>query len=138
MKLEQIHKRPFLLKTSLFVLSVMLVLFDAGIVYTWFFFDEAKKGLETYLSAAFLRFPFWLIFSLLIFIALIFSLSVLLMWFRNKFGLFLFSSLTFAFALLLLFAEQVDWFNLIVLLVMSITLLMYTPYFTENHQINKK
>jgi hypothetical protein len=138
MKLDQIHKRPFLLKTSLFILSSLLFVFDLGIIYSAYFYSEAKKGLEAYLAETFIRFPFWLIFSVLIFIALVFSLSVILMWFRNKVGLFLFSSLSFAFALLLLFAEQVDWFNLITLLALSVALLVHIPYFTEKHLRTKK
>jgi len=56
------------------------------------------------------------------------------MWLRKKVGLFLYLSFSLALALLLLFAEEIDWFNIAVLTILTVALLLSFPYFLSPYQ----
>lgn len=127
-------QRPFLLSVLLILYSFMAILMLVLLIYTAIFYAEAERGLETYLLETFVKFPFGLIYSLLVLFSTVFSLAILLMWFRKKMGLLLYFSWTFAMILLLLFAEQIDWFNIIVLIVLSLALILNFKYFTSKEE----
>jgi hypothetical protein len=136
MKYKQHKDRPFLLSTTLIVLSVLALLFNAAIVYTWVFYAEAQKGLEVYLSETFVKFPFSYFFSSFSAFSFILLVSVVLMWMRKKAGLVLYFIWTFLIIVLLLFAEQIDWFNILLLLVMAIALALNKTYFSAQKEVN--
>lgn len=136
MKNKQKIERPFLLSSILIILSVLALLFNAAIVYVWVFYAEAQKGLEVYLSETFVKFPFIYFFVSFSIFTLILLVSVVLMWWRKRAGLLLYYGWTFLLLVLLLFAEQIDWFNIVVLLVLALALLLNRTYFsikTEKH-----
>jgi len=122
MENKQGLKHPFLLSTTLIVLSVLALVFNGILIYTAIFYVEAERGLEIYLADTFAKFPFIVIYILLVFFSLLLLVSVVLMWLRKTLGLFLYFSWSFALILLLLFAEQFDWFNMLVLVVLVIAL----------------
>lgn len=130
MKGKQGFERPFLLSTTLIVLSVLSFVFNGVLIYSGFFYAEAERGLEVYLADTFAKFPFAVIFTLLIVFAILLLISVILMWMRKTLGLFLYFSWSFALILLLLFAEQVDVFNILVLVVLVVALGLNFSYFS--------
>lgn len=134
MKSKAAKQRPFLLSVLLILYSFMAFLMLAVLIYTAIFYTEAQRGLETYLLETFVKFPFGLIYALLVLFSTVFSLAILLMWFRKKMGLLLYFSWTFAMILLLLFAQQIDWFNIIVLAVLSIALILNFKYFASKEE----
>lgn len=129
MKNKLRKERPFLLSTTLIVLSVLALLFNAATIYAWIFYAEAQKGLEVYLYETFAKFPFIYFFSSFLAFALILLVSVILMWVRKRAGLYLYLSWTFLLVVLLLFADQIDWFNIVVLLVLAIALFLNRTHF---------
>lgn len=130
MKNKQNFSRPFLVSTTLIVLSVLAVLFIGLLVYTFAFYTETQRGLEIYFADTFAIFPFVLIYTLLFIASIILLLSVVLMWMRKKTGLFLYFSWSLAMVLLLLFAKQIDWFSIMVLLVLVVALSLDFSYFS--------
>ncbi len=130
MGINKPYIRPFLISTILIVLSIMAVVFSAVLIYTGIFFSEVQSGLEIYLSDTFVKISFSLIYVLLLFAALILIISVVLMWIRKKVGLFLFFSLSLILLFLLLFANPIDWFNIIILLILNLALILNLNYFS--------
>lgn len=130
MKGKQDLGRPFLLSITLIVLSVLAFVFNSVLIYSGFFYAEAERGLEIYLADTFAKFPFALIFTLLIVFAILLLISVILMWMRKTLGLFLYFSWSFAMILLLLFAEQIDVFNILVLVALVVALSLNFSYFS--------
>lgn len=130
MKGKQGFGRPFLLSITLIVLSVLAFVFNSVLIYSGFFYAEADRGLEVYLADTFAKFPFALIFTLLIVFAILLLISVILMWMRKTLGLFLYFSWSFVMILLLLFAEQLDVFNILVLVVLVVALSLNFSYFS--------
>lgn len=129
---KQALGRSFILSTTLIVLTALAILLNAGMVYTWIFYSEAKKGLDVYLSDTFAKFPFIYVFALFLVFSLILLLSVILMWMRKKAGLILYLIWSFVLGFLLLFAEQIDWLNLFLLLIFCLTLIRNKSYFSFN------
>lgn len=129
MKNKQNLSRPFLVSTTLIVLSVLAVLFIGLLIYSFAFYAETQRGLAVYFADTFAVFPFALIYTLLFIASFILLLSVVLMWMRKKVGLFLYFSWSFAMVLLLLFAKQIDWFNIIILLLLVVALSLNPSYF---------
>ncbi len=137
MESKQRLVRPFLLSTTLIVLSILAFVYSGILIYTGIFYAEAERGLEIYLADTFATFPFVVIYVLLIFFALLLLISVVLMWMRKTLGLFLYFSWSFALILLLLFAEQFDWFNMLILVVLVVALSLNFSYFSAK-PIHKK
>jgi len=131
MKNKQAVNRTFLLSTTLIVLSVLALLFNAATIYVWVFYAEAQKGLEAYLSETFAKVPFIYFFALFFSFSLILLVSVVLMWMRKKAGLLLYFIWTTLIIVLLLFAEQIDWFNIVILVVLAIALFLNRTYFSN-------
>ncbi|MBN2237719.1 MAG: hypothetical protein JW729_09165 [Bacteroidales bacterium] len=129
MKNNSSDTRPFILTSTLLVLSISSISFLLVLVYAGFYYKETKVGLETYMKAVFEIWSFGLIYSGLLFLSLLFLISVILMWFSNRIGLFLFLSLTFALFLLILFIKPVDWLNVVLLIILDTALLINIPYF---------
>ena len=127
---KQSLERPFLLSATLIVLSVLAFVFNGVLIYTGIFYSEAERGLEIYLADTFAKFPFVVIYVLLIVFGLLLLSSVILMWMRKTLGLFLYFSWSFALILLLLFAEQYDWFNMLILIVLVVVLSLNFSYFS--------
>ncbi len=132
---EKLKKGWYSLKVVLILLSIISVLFLSIMIYSSFFYTQVKDGFEVYLAETFVKFPFGLIYSLLLLFVLFLTLAVILLWFRKKLGLFLYFSWTFATILLLLFAEQIDWFTIVSLLVLSLVLALNISYFTDNKKV---
>lgn len=130
MKGKQGLGRPFLLSITLIVLSILAFVFNSVLIYSGFFYAEAERGLEVYLADTFAKFPFAVIFTLLIVFAILLLISVILMWMRKTLGLFLYFSWSFAMILLLLFAEQIDVFNILVLVALVVALSLNLSYFS--------
>ena len=131
MKSEQNINRPLLLSALLIVLSIIALIFSGILIYTGIFYTEAELGLQVYLSDTFARFPFVVIYSLLVVFAVFLLMSVILMWIRKTLGLFLYFSWSFALILLLLFGEKIDWFNILVLIIIVVILSFNFSYFSE-------
>lgn len=131
-------ERPFLLSTLLIVLSILAFVFNGILIYTGVYYKEAESGLEIYLADTFAKFPFIVIYILLVFFDLLLLISVVLMWMRKRLGLFLYFSWSFALILLLLFADQFDWFNTLVLLVIVVVLSMNFKYFFVHPTLKKE
>lgn len=130
MKTKQAIKRPFLLSTTLIVLSILALLLNAAMLYTWIFYSEAQKGLAVYLSETFALFPFIYIYASFLTFSILLLLSVVLMWMRKKTGLYLYYAWSLALMLFILFSKQIDWYNLVVLLVLCILLITNNSYFS--------
>jgi len=123
------EKRPFVLTTLLIVLSFLTLLISGLLVYIGVYFIEAQKGLEIYLADTFVAFPFIYIYLSLIAFSAVLFVSIVLMWLRKKSGLTLYFIWTFIVMALLLFAKQIDWFNIVVLLVFAVGLHLNRAYF---------
>lgn len=137
MESKQQLARPFLLSATLIVLSILAFVFNGVLIYTGIFYSETERGLEIYLADTFAKFPFVVIYMLLIVFGLLLLTSVILMWIRKTLGLFLYFSWSFALILLLLFAEQFDWFNMLILVVLVVALSLNFSYFSAK-PIHKK
>ena len=133
MKSKQDLNRPFLLSVTLIVLSILAVTFVGGLIYIGIFYAEAERGLEVYLADTFAKFPFVVIYSFLVIFAVLLLVSVILMWQRKTLGLFLYFSWSFALVLLLLFGQQFDWFNALILIVLVLILSLNFSYFPNKH-----
>jgi phosphoglycerol transferase MdoB-like AlkP superfamily enzyme len=131
---EKLKKASFSLMVVLILISIISVLFVSILIYAAVYYSQARAGFEVYLAETFAQFPFGLIYSLLILFALFLVFSVVLLWFRKKLGLFLYFSWSFATILLLLFAQQIDWFTIGSLSVLSLVLALNISYFTDNQQ----
>lgn len=123
---------PFFLIVTLIVLSVCAVLFNVAIVYTGIFYSDTQIGLELYLSETFLRFPFAMIYGLLLISSLLLTTSVVLMWFRKIIGLYLFSALSITLMFLLLFAKPIDLYNIILILAFCLVLYLNISSFSKD------
>lgn len=124
--------RPFFLTITLIVLSVIAIIFNGLLIYTGIYYVEAQRGLETYLAETFVKYPFVYIYAILSFASLILLVSVILMWMRKKAGLYLYFFWSFVVMLLLLFGEQTDWFNILVIMVILYILFQNSAYFSIN------
>lgn len=127
-----------MLSVTLIVLSILAVVFVGILIYTGIFYTEAEHGLEVYLADTFAKFPFVVIYSLLVFFAILLFVSVILMWLRKTTGLFLYFSWSFALVLLLLFGQQIDWFNIFILIVLVLALSLNFSYFSDKQSENTK
>ncbi len=132
------NKRPFVISALLSVLSVLVLLYSGLLIYVGIFFKEAQKGLEIYLSEIFTRFPFGYIFLLLSLLALFLIISVVLMWMRNKIGLYLYIIWSFFLFILLIIGRPIDWYNIFLLVCIVIILLLNASYFGVNLVLQNK
>lgn len=131
-------KRPFFLTTLLIVLSFFGLLYSAALIYTGIFFSEAQRGLEIYLSDIFAKFPFPILYILVLLFALILIVSVILMWWRKKVGVYLYFFWSFVLLFLLLIAEEIDWYTIVVLLVLAVSLALNFSYFSDDSEKQQK
>jgi hypothetical protein len=134
MENKHLNNRPFLLIATLIVLSFFALIFNGVLIYTGFFFSEAQRGLEIYLSDTFAKFSFPIIYILLSVLSLILLVSVVLMWLRKKLGVLLYFSWSFILVFLLLFAEQIDWLNIFILLIFCLVIALNRSYFSVNFE----